>query len=78
MKFLRSRIENNEIIIYYENEKKNIIEKRHKYNRAAPFSNKKKDKLLNNILIPDNMISDSNIYNEIYNKKFHFNKYFDD
>ena len=78
MKFLRSRIENNEIIIYYENEKKEIIEKRQKYNRVPPLSNKKKDKLLNNVLIPDDMISDSEVYNEIYNKKFKFNKYFDD
>ncbi len=77
MKFLRSRIENNEIIIYYKNEKKEIIKKRQKYNRAAPLTNKKKDKLLNNILIPDNMISDSEIYNKVYNKKFIFNKYFD-
>ena len=59
MKFLRIRIENNEIIIYYENEKKEIIEKRQTYNRVPPLSNKKKDKLLNNVLIPDDMISDS-------------------
>ena len=76
MKFLRSKIDytNNKIILYYKTKDNKIIEKYQNYNKLYPFTQKKiYNDYFNHILIKNEHISDSSIYNTVYNTKFKYN-----
>ena len=74
MEFIRSRIDNNEIIMYYKSEDgKEIIKKKYPYNRLAPLTHKRPHKKY-----PPNTVSTSDIYNKIHNCNFKFEDQFND
>lgn len=74
MEFIRSRVDNNEIIIYYKSEDgKEIIEKKYPYHRLPPLTHKRPHKKY-----PLNTVSTSDIYNKIHNCNFKFEDQFDD
>ena len=74
MEFIRSRIDNNEIIMYYKSEDgKKIIEKKYPYNRLPPLTHKRPHKKY-----PPNTVSTSGMYNKIHNCNFKFEDQFDD
>jgi hypothetical protein len=74
MKFIRSRIENNVIIMYYKSDNgETIKKKKYPYNRLIPLTHKRKYKKY-----PPNSVSTNKIYTDIYNCKFNHEIYFND
>ena len=75
MKFIRSRMDHkkNQIILYYKT-KDNIIKKKYQsYNLLPPLTHKRKFKEY-----PPNNVSNSKVYNKIYNCKFKYESNFND
>tara|TARA_Y100000389_G_C17242344_1_gene403778 strand:- start:483 stop:713 length:231 start_codon:yes stop_codon:yes gene_type:complete len=73
MKFIRSNIEQNEIIMYYQNDEGKIKKKKYPYNRLIPLTHKRKHKKY-----PANSVSTSDIYNKMYNCDFKYEVHFND
>ena len=74
MKFINSRIEKNEIIMFYRSEDgKDIIEKRHPYHMLPPLTDKRKYKNY-----PPGSVSTSETYEDIHKKPFNYQIYFND
>lgn len=74
MQFIRSRIDKNEIIMYYKTEdEEKIIEKKFPFHKLPPLTHKRKYKKY-----PPNSVSTSDIYNDIYNNKFEYDIQFRD
>ena len=73
MKFIRSNIEQNEIIMYYQNDEGKIKKKKYPYNRLIPLTHKRKHKSY-----PKNSVSTNNIYDKIYNCNFKHEVHFND
>lgn len=75
MKFIYSKIDyiNNNIILFYKTKDNKIIEKKQKYNKLIPFTQKKiYEDYFNHILSKKEYISDNTIYDELFNKKFKY------
>ena len=62
MKFIRSRLEGNQIIMYYQNDEGKIKKKKYPYNRLIPLTHKRKYKKY-----PQDSVSTNTIYNKLYN-----------
>ena len=73
MKFIRSNIEQNEIIMYYQNDEGKIKKKKYPYNRLIPLTHKRKYKSY-----PKNSVSTNDIYDKIYNCNFKHEVHFND
>ncbi len=73
MKFIRSNIEQNEIIMYYQNDEGKIKKKKYPYNRLIPLTHKRKHKSY-----PKNSVSTNDIYDKIYNCNFKHEVHFND
>lgn len=73
MKFIRSNVIKNEIIIYYQNDEGKIEKKIKPYNRLIPLTHKRKYKKY-----PADSVSTSDIYDKIYNCNFKHEIYFND
>ena len=73
MKFIRSRVDNNQIIMYFQNDDGKIKKKKYPYNRLMPLTHKRPHKKY-----PPNSVSTSDIYNKIYNCNFKHEIYFND
>tara|TARA_B100001175_G_scaffold308848_1_gene309811 strand:- start:1041 stop:1271 length:231 start_codon:yes stop_codon:yes gene_type:complete len=73
MKFIRSRVEQNKIIMYFQNDEGKIKKKIYPYNRLMPLTHKRKYKKY-----PPNSVSTNTIYNKIYNCNFQHEIYFND
>lgn len=73
MKFIRSNIIQNQIIMYYENDEGKIEKKIKPYNRLIPLTHKRKHKKY-----PADSVSTSDIYNKIYNCNFKYEVHFND
>lgn len=73
MKFIRSNIEQNQIIMYYQNDEGKIKKKIYPYNRLIPLTHKRKHKTY-----PKNSVSTSEIYNKMYNCNFTHEVHFND
>ena len=73
MKFIRSRVDNNQIIMYFQNDDGKIKKKKYPYNRLMPLTHKRPHKKY-----PPNTVSTSDIYNKIHNCKFEFETQFND
>jgi len=73
MKFIRSNIIQNEIIMYYQNDEGKIKKKKYPYNRLIPLTHKRKHKSY-----PKNSVSTNDIYDKIYNCNFKHEVHFND
>ena len=73
MKFIRSRTEGNQIIMYFENDEGKITKKKYPYNRLMPLTHKRPHKHY-----PPKSVSTSDIYKNIYNCDFNFENQFND
>jgi hypothetical protein len=73
MKFIRSRVDNNQIIMYFQNDDGKIKKKKYPYNRLMPLTHKRPHKKY-----PPNSVSTSDIYNKMYNCNFKHEIYFND
>jgi|TARA_B100001173_G_scaffold285067_1_gene271768 hypothetical protein len=73
MKFIRSRVEQNKIIMYFQNDEGKIKKKIYPYNRLMPLTHKRKYKKY-----PPNSVSTNDIYNKMYNCDFKYDIYFND
>jgi hypothetical protein len=72
MKFVRSRIDKNEIIMYFESNNK-IIKKKYPFHKLPPLTHKRPHKHY-----PPKSVSTSDIYKNIYNCDFNFENQFND
>lgn len=72
MKFVRSRIDKNEIIMYFESNNK-IVKKKYPFHKLPPLTHKRKHKKY-----PANSVSTSDIYNKMYNCDFKYEVNFND
>ena len=73
MKFIRSRLEGNQIIMYYQNDEGKIKKKKYPYNRLIPLTHKRKYKKY-----PQDSVSTNTIYNKLYNCNFEHEIHFND
>jgi len=73
MKFIRSIVDNNQIIMYFQNDDGKIKKKKYPYNRLMPLTHKRPHKKY-----PPNSVSTSDIYNKMYNCNFKHEIYFND
>jgi len=73
MKFIRSRTDGSQIIIYFQNDEGKIKKKKYPYNRLMPLTHKRPHKKY-----PSNSVSTSDIYNKMYNCNFEYEIYFND